>query len=506
MSNNGNKMFNTKYYKIVFAFLVLFIGVVVFSLLQTENDQSHEIFIGDTKNEDAGDFIDATPLSVSFEVTNPYIPSVPSGLTCEEATSVSNAFATYQMLRTTLGQSVDPRKVEYLDCFLPENKISSSSRDTHEEFMRSVFSSDVMYSYLSAAFEAVLYKTVEEGNLRHGKLAWGSGHLGNSALLAYKSTGEKRFVELYVNYFERVLELRDTKLGLFDGYHNKVMNSWGSANLGRNSGDTSSWVAHVTHFSVIMVPATGFAQEIKTNSELSEFEPFADQVIDFFNSAYREFDVDLRPAEGTNEVWYWRPLIDKFEATNHLHIQGQALLNMYALTEQQFYADRVNWIIRVFEKGVEIDEDGFIAWNYHPYLQIESAMQDRNAREYSEFVWKASLTVPFIFEAAAAGFDVDPSIVEATTKTILEHVVANNAYALNLHPNNYRPIEDRRAKLDSAGPAASITGFLSDVAKEPEIAGKILEIVATRPDLYAKGWFVSEKMSRGYAFFLSAQQ
>ncbi len=444
------------------------------------------------KKERRIDYSQAVPLQVSFEVRKPKKLRAKADLSCAEARDEQNAFAAYEAVRKMLSDGIDPETIPYLDCFLPDRLSSDDPQKILSQFLGEVFEPNALYGYLQRKSEEHLHKVVQQGDLRHGSMAWGTGMLGNIALVAYQRTGQTRFVDLYVDFFERVMEMRDSVLGLHDDYHDRVMDAWGSANLGRNAGDASLWVAHVTHFSIIMRPATGFARLINEDPALAEYRPFAEDVIDFFSTAYRQFDVDLRPAEGADEVWFWRPLVNKFEATNHVHLQGQTLLNMYAITGDEFYADRIRWIIRVFERGVEIDKDGYIAWNYFPYLQVPESMNDPNARGYSEYVWKAGLTVPFLYEAVQAGFEVDPSIIAATTKTIREHVVANNDLAHYFHPRNQGSIPEDAGR-------ASIIGFLSAATDDPAIEAQIIDIITTRRDLYPEGWLNSGRMALGYA-------
>ncbi len=458
------------------------------------------------KQQKSKDYSNAIPLKVSFKTTKPARLRIAPDLSCEEATNVHNALAAYEAVRKQLFDHVDAAKIPYLDCFLSGSDLDGSAEDVLQRFLTGVFDANVMYGFLKQEFDRTLYRTVREGNLRHGTLAWGSSKLGGVALRAYQTTGQTRFVDLYLKYFEHLMAIRDSVLGFHDDYHDRIMDSWGSANLGRNAGDPSLWVAHVTHFSLIMLPATGFARLIKEDPRLAAYDHYADEIDSFFKSAYRQFDVDLKPAEGTDEVWYWRPLVDKFEATNHMHLQGQALLNMYALTGDEFYADRVRWIIRVFEKGTKIDDNGMIAWNYFPYFQVADAMGDSNARGNSEFVWKAGFSVPFLYQAEHEGFAIDPKIMAATTRTIRDHVVANNDLAQSFHPDDSRSISERDKKTENDNPTSSIIGFLSAAVDDPAIETQITNIIATRHDLFPDGWLGTGEMALGYASKLGGKQ
>lgn len=447
------------------------------------------------------DYADAVPLKPSFTPDPAEAIAIPDSLPCAAATDDTRAFFTYHAVITALSTGVAPAAVPHLDCFLTGGSALSDAKAAREAFLSQVFDSNVMYSYLKFAMAKVVIQTIQQGNLRHGQLAWGSGHLGNAALRAYDRTGEVRYVALYLDYFDKLMALRDSQLGLADDFHGKVMDAWGSANLGRNTGDPSIWVAHVTHFSVLMAPATGFALRIRKDPALAAYRPQADRIIAYFEQAYPQFDVDRKQPEGTSELWYWRPLINQYEATNHLHIQGEALLNMYLATGRPDYADRIRAIIRIFEKGATIDGQGFASWNYNPYFQ--DGESNSNGREPSEFVWKGGLTVPFLYQAVEAGFAVDPALMAAITRNVKDWIVADNTFKRNVNPKDSGPVTEREKRVDSAGPAASITGFLAAAAADRDIAERIRVMVATRPDIFPEGWFLSDKMARGYAYFLT---
>jgi len=365
------------------------------------------------------------------------------------------------------------------------------------KFHSPCFNSNVLYGYLEKKYEEIILQDIELGGARVGGLAWVSFHHSAASVTAYQKTGEKRFIEQYIRFYDKLMERRDSEVGIEDDHHDRTMNSWGSAYFGEDE-----WVAIITHFAVIMKPATELALLIKTDPALAKYTTFSDEVLAYFKPAYLEYDVDLKLEDESGEKWYWRPKDEKFEATNHLHLLGQTLLNMYELTGEEFYEERIRMIIRVFEKGVLIDDIGFVTWNYHPYFQIEEAMSDYNARHYSEKVWKAGLTIPFLYEADAAGFAIDQKIVDATTKTIRDHVLANNNFSSNFHPNGSVAIEnDSHGKKSKQQKA--IVLFLPAAVKDSTISDLILSTVANRQDLYSEGW-LTNRMVRGYAYFLNS--
>lgn len=421
---------------------------------------------------------------------------------------MKDAYQTYEAVRVALTRGKRPSSIRELPRFIPD--FEGKSNDVLlQELLGTVFDPDVLFDFLSARFERLIVETRKKGRLRDGQLSWNAGIHGGVAQLAYERTRQVRFLDLYIDFHDKILEFRDDVRGQYDDFHGRVMTSWGVA------GETAVidagfgiWVSHVTHFGVIMQPATGFARLIHEDPALSKYREFADRVVADFAVGYREFDFDLRHLPGTDEVWYWRPLKLIYEPTNHMHLVGESLLNMYAITGDEFYADRIRSFIRTFEKSARIDRRGFVAWDYHPYFAQSGRLFQR--RQKSEVTWKASHTVPFVYAALKDGFSVDRGLVDAMTKTIREHVVANNDYASNLNPKGSVPFSKRRKKRE--GPEHSkvftIAGFLAASDEDPRIKDLIVNTVVTRRDMFPDGWLnPAERASHtkgplAYAFML----
>ncbi|MCB1358110.1 MAG: hypothetical protein KDK53_17020 [Maritimibacter sp.] len=421
---------------------------------------------------------------------------------------MTNAYQSYEKVRQSIAKGANPRRIPELDRFIPDY-----NGKTNEELMQillgTVFDPDVLYDFLDGKFKSLVETTANQGTKRTGQLSWGAGFNGRAAQMAYERTGQTRFIELYIKFFNEMLAFRDDALGLYDHYHDRIMTSWGvdGESVTTNAG-YGIWCSHVTHYSVLMEPATGIARLIHERPELSAYKDFADRIVADFNQGYREFDMDIRHIPGTEEIWYWRPTKFQYEATNHLHLQGEALLNMYAITKDQVYADRIASLLRTFEKSARIDNKGFAAWDYHPYFAQSGSANNR--RQKSEFIWKASFTVPFVYAANQQGFPVDRTLIDAMTKTIRDHVLANNDYAGNLHPRGSKPFLQRLRNPVSAegSKALSIVGFLAASVEDPSITDQLRTIVATRRDIFPSGWLrpaerkPSVKGPLGYAFMM----
>lgn len=271
------------------------------------------------------------------------------------------------------------------------------------------------------------------------------------------------------------------------------------------------WVSHVTPFAVLMQPATGFARLIRRSPDLDAYAGFADRVEDYVRAALLEFEMDTCKVPETGETWYWRPLGDHYEPTNHMHLLGETLLDMYAMTQDPFFADRIRSFLRTFERSVRIDEDGFVAWKDHPHFTHTNWGFLRH--ETSEPVWKACLTVPFLYAAKADGFAVDPDVLGAVSRTIRDHVVANNDIAGSLHPEGSVPLVDKQknTKPKARAHPSCVFCFLAAGEDCPEIVERIRTVVSTRHDLFPDGWLkparklVASPGPLGYAYMMQRE-
>ncbi len=439
-----------------------------------------------------------TPLDVSFElvgVQETQVKQVPVELNCDGVLTPTFAYPGYVFIRDALNNGSEYDQISHIECYLPKAAGAETPSETLERFTSTVFLPDVLYGFLELDFEKNLRQVVEVGDARYSQLAWPALYLGQTAFAAYKSTNQKRFLDQYIRYFDRVMMIRDTDLGFHDEYHDQVMASWGATNLDKNPDGDPKWIAHVTHFSIIMLPATEFAREIKNNPELDAYLLWADKVIEFFDFAYSQFDTDLRLAEGTNHQWYWRPLRDRFEATNHVHLQGQALLNVYALTENPIYKSRIEEIIQVFEKGVTFHEDGLISWKYSPYFQVESVLK---LEDMSEPSWKGSATVPFLFQAEKDGFLNNNKLLEALTRSIRDYITGDGTYKIYTYP----PAEDVDDVMKKSNRAATVSGYHYGAWVDPAIEDNIVDIVASNPEMFSSAWFERPPLARSYGLLL----
>lgn len=425
---------------------------------------------------------------------------------CAEQLAPGHAFDTYTAVAAALRDGERPATVESVDCFLSGDIDGLSPDAAYRELIATSFHANVLYDYLREQERSVFRKMkASEGKGWSEPLAWRGGYLGEATITAYERTGDTRFLDFFVDYFNKVLTLRDTEQGIWDVYHNRVMESWSEYRWGR------VWfgpipvkvllpLSHVTHAARITLAPSRFIEIVMNDPALAGYKPAAERYLDASLAALGAFDVDRTPIVGTDLEWYIRPNTGEAEATNHIHTLGSVYINLAEVTGDEEMRRRIDEILEVFEKGVKSEADGTVHWEYFPYFADDDI--GPNGLEYSERIWKASQTAPFLYRAYKAGYAVPEDLIAAVTQTFLTHVLRDNEVLRNLSPVESRHIKGNDRHLSRLN---GIMTWLEYSDYAPEIADRIRELVGTRPDLFPNGWFHSTNGARGYAHFLGRE-
>jgi hypothetical protein len=306
---------------------------------------------------------------------------------------------------------------------------------------------------------------------------------------------------LYIGYFDRVIQLSDPRLGIRDEYHGRMMNSWGymMQNGVLGEGDHRNWVAHVTHFGRILTPALAFANEILSDPNLAlEHGNWAFDVVRFFETGWQQFEMDRRLVGDGSQSWYWRPIDDEFEPINHVTSLGRALIHAQAITQDPVLKRRIDETLMVFEDAVTVHEDGSVAWPYSPTFQTITTMQSGVDAEYSEYTWKASITLPFIREAINAGYILSPGLEESIRSQLVNYTLADGVLKRNLHPFRSLPV----AESELGRFRAVLGGLHMSFPDDIEIGELTKQMLVFNHEIFPRGWFTHAGSSRSYALFI----
>ena len=410
------------------------------------------------------------------------------------------AHSVYRQAVQALAQGQSPQQVAHLRCLIGDAAAAQTNPEqAYRQLVGQRFDADILYGLLSNQLSRNLAQDRQVGKQRDAGLAWPGAYLSEAAVVAYQKTGETRFLDLFVSYYDAVLTRRDDRLNRFDTEHQRVMKAWGAVNI-----EKDRWIAHVTHNARITYPATEFARLVKADPGLKRFESKANHYLAAAQETLDAFEADLVPVPGQPGIrWYRRPFDDNLEATNHLHVVGNTWLNLAELTGEARYSQHVEELIKIFLSGVHREPGGLVSWNYFPSFakQERQNTEYRNGQEYSEPIWKASLTAPFLLRAQGRGYAVPAELTQAIGRTFSTLSFQGNQLWRNLAQRDSRFVDVHKDK-SKMGFLKNATTLVEYGSVAPALPGQIATLVAARRDLFPRGWLSSPAMLLSYAYYL----
>ena len=418
---------------------------------------------------------------------------------CADALGRGRADQVWSATLQKLRQGQRPATIPEFPCFVPgwADGGELSSRDGYDRMIRSGFVRQVLLDALKRDFNAVIRHDKQVGLQRYQNLAWGGVYLSESALLAYRRTRDPRFLDLFVDYFDQLLERRDIVLGRRDDYRGVVRQGWGSSKA-----SPTQWINLVTHNGRIIYPATEFALLVRRDPALVRFRAKADLYTRLSLLVMDEFGPEWVALESPDaDRWIMRPPTGEPEATNRLHLVGRSWINLAELTGDLKYRERVTALIELFSQGLEYRPDSSLRWSYYPVFTKKRGSSYFMAQSNGEPVWKASLTVPFLLEAYEHGYSVPRRLLEQIAATWLTVMLDEDCIRYTLDSSDQRCFNPK-ADHDKIGMLQTVNGILPYASVEPALAAKILDLVARNPDLFPGGWLGSAAGKIGYAYFL----
>jgi hypothetical protein len=417
---------------------------------------------------------------------------------CQAWLNAPNTYLELKNIYLKLGiEKKDPTTIPYLDCFLPRNATSSlkSPEKVYQYLVVNSFHPSILYY---AAKNALQYALVQDSKTGHMILAWGGSFAAEASLVGFAKTKQLRFLDLYISYFDKVILRRDDKLNKYDAYHKRVMKAWGTTEL-----DNTTWVAFATPNARIVYTATLFSVIVRRNRSLPEsYRDKAKAYVAIAEETLAEFDQDWKKvtdddsstsrALDDSTKWILMPMGSAFyplrrEPINHLHLVGDAWLNLWQVTENQdlkaIYKQKITSVLQVFIKSVKKGPGGTVHWNYYPYFAKREKRELSLGKRYSENIWKASLTCPFVVRAHRQGFKVPPWLLKAISTTFSKVVFKENNVLRSLSPKESGYFEVTDFDLFKASHIAPLMEW------SPSIAKKMTWLMGNRPDLFPSAWF-----------------
>ena len=338
---------------------------------------------------------------------------------------------------------------------------------------------DVALEYVRNGLQHALQDAAVRKALRGNVLAWRGASIAMGGAELLRRTESPELADILQEYFDGVLELRDSELGEIDPLRGRVTSAWSSTVRPENVR-----TSHAPLAGRITFPMLDFADIVLRSEKLARFHSKAQQYIEASAQALREFDEDWKPVDGGRFSYYVMPTRGTVEPINHVHAVGNALVLLYKHTQDQGYRDKIEEIVRVFLSSVTEDANGTLQWPYYPAW----AMGDQP----SEPMWKGAVTAPFLYLAYKEGF-VDAQTITKIRLTLLRNVMLGDGLNARISLTDQEAIDVNK----DAGRAQNIffwLQMLSD-ASIPAFA----DVMAENPALFPNGWLSSGKTFAAYA-------
>jgi hypothetical protein len=424
-----------------------------------------------------------------FEARTPWVPPVSAQADVPPWRGNPDAtLANYRAAIAALAAGVAPRDLPVLAAFLEGDLATLKPLAAYRRLVGTVFSPDIFHEYAADMLRSTVHEARRSATTRAATLAWNGGEVSEATVVAYRRTGELRFLDLLVDYFDDVLRLRDSSRRLRDDRLGRALPTWGDGRL-----EPGRWIAHVTTAARICYAPTELARLTIRDPRLKRYEVVGRQYVGATERALGVFDGDFRRVPGTDASYYRIPAADRWEPINHAHQVGRVLLNLHDVTRDARYARRAAAIADVFVRSVRRDRAGNPYWRYFPFFEPKGA-EDR-----AEPIWKASATVPFVYQAAERG-QLDANLVDAAARSLADRIIRNGELNRTIDPVRFDPLVEDDAHSSRA---AWVAAWLELAPLRPRIFDQVLELlVAHRRDYFDGAWFRRPSLARGYAYCL----
>jgi hypothetical protein len=325
------------------------------------------------------------------------------------------------------------------------------------------------------------------GNCERGTIyAWSWSYLARAALEAYDRMRDQRFLDVFVETADAVIDDRDHLHQRMDDYRGRTLPTWGTC--GHLDG---KYTSVVTHAGRVAQPLLWFSRIIGEDDTLGiEYRKRAAPYTSAAAMALGAFEDDYRriPAEGLG--YYHRPTRRDVEPLNHAHAAGEAFVLLYALTGKASYRQRVEELGRYFLAATWQGQNGCRQW---PYQALPDSLGSRG--QEGEPFWKAQITILFPIAAYEHGLVFDRNLIGEFSCLFHNSVHQGDLiFTSRISAGDEdRPIDGSKSRHRLLAGWYVLDPYDSSVGDVVEAA------VIERRDLFPRGWFSHPAAVLAYA-------
>ena len=240
---------------------------------------------------------------------------------------------------------------------------------------------------IDSALEAGLaaYAKLPVTDNREGALAWGDSYFLCACAEAYQATGDKSHRARLTERFEKILTLRDDRVGKADAFAKKPLAGWGAQKYSK--GQWHVWIAHTGM--LLQGPVQAGVRLDAAWECLADAEPY------------------WKEGPGAGEGYFTDPYLGKLLPLNQQNALGSVLVTLQP--------ERAAKLARFFKNRLRRPQPDCYDWGYWP-----KETDDEPGR--SEDISHAGLNVAFAARCCAAKLVFTPKDMEAFARTWLRRV------------------------------------------------------------------------------------
>jgi hypothetical protein len=326
-----------------------------------------------------------------------------------------------------------------------------------------------------------------KSNCRRGTIyAWRWTYFARAALEAYDRTRDQRFLEVFVETADVVVDDRDHLHRRMDDYRGRPLPTWGTC---RHL--NGKYTSVVTHAGRIAQPLLWFSLILGEDDTLPiEYRKRAAPYTSAATMALAAFEDDYRRIPGGSLGYYDRPTRGDVEPLNHAHAAGEAFVLLYELTGDASYRERVEELGRYFLAATWEGQNGCRQW---PYQASPETLGSRGPE--GEPLWKAQITILFPIAAYEHGLVFDRSFLGEFS--CLFH---NNIHQGDLIFTSRISTGDEDKPIDGTKSRHRLLAGWHVLDRYDSSVGDIIEAaIIERRDLFPRGWFSHPATVLAYA-------
>lgn len=358
---------------------------------------------------------------------------------------------------------------------------------------------DMLYEAIRHRLDRYMLSPEDVTNSRRGG-AWHWFDVTQASLIAYERTRQPRFLRIVADSYDKLLQVRDSALDIRDDLRGRALHSWGS-NLEVETEDGQTLTIHTNEVTVAGLRTLPAAQllYLVQRDDLGEFADLKQRFLASIELAVREFDADLHTVPGTSRMYYIMPHDGRVEPLNHSSFLGSVFCYLYDYTRDEHYLTRAQGLALYFAASLTREESGGYAWGYRP---TPDNMRDHPA----EPIWKGANTVTLPLTAHRFGIVFDDADMEAFARTFTRNIALEelqfNMYVSDLNQKEPAHLVQWLERPDLHSRVYALFRWILLAEFDPTIETILVEAMADRSDLFARGWFATPRAMVAYAWRL----